>query len=218
MPLAHSVERRHAVFLVRHGETDSNLLKRYAGRSSESLTQTGRQQARSVARVLGSVMPCAIYASRIARALETARLIASSQDLVVHADARLDELLMGPWEGLTESEIAKVYPSDWDIWSRRPHELRVPGRETLKDIEMRVMSIVDEASAVGPSILVTHVAPMRVAALSTLGLSLSFYKRVAVPNASCIQLDLERGTAVRYPSGICLRAEAAGSDGELAIA
>ena len=209
---------RHPVFLVRHGETESNLLKRYAGRGLELLTRRGRMQARRIARHLQTEAPPAIYSSRIPRARETAELIGRRHDVHVRTDERLDELLMGPWEGLLESEVASLYPLEWDLWCRRPHELSLPGRESLSDVEIRVMSMVLEASNQAPSILVTHVAPIRVATLSVLGLPLRYYKRVNVPNAACVRLDVANGTAHRYPSGACIRSELADRDGKLAIA
>lgn len=218
MQPARAAEPRYPVYLVRHGETESNLLKRYAGRSSESLTPHGRFQAQRIARLLCAEAPCAIYSSRIVRALETAKLIATHHELIVQADARLDELLMGPWEGLSESEVASRYPGDWELWSRQPHELKLPGRETLTDVAERVMSIAREVSVAGPTILVTHVAAIRVATLSVLELPLAYYKRVEVPNASCIRLDLHRRACLRFPGGDCVRSEVAGRDGELAIA
>lgn len=208
----------YPVYLVRHGETESNLLKRYAGRGAEPLTSRGRHQAMRISRVLRRERPCTVYSSRIERARETAALIASSQGQPVRTDARLDELLMGAWEGLTESEITNLYPHEWDLWCRRPHQLDLPGRETLRDVEHRIMSVVLEAARSGPSILVTHVAPIRVATLAVLALPLSLYKRVDVPNATCVRLDLTRGAAVRYPTGASIRSEVVGDQGELAIA
>src|SRR5438270_3171179 len=206
------------VFLVRHGETESNLMKRYAGRGDEVLTRRGRLQAERIARELLKHAPSLILSSRIARARETADRIAKRCGAAVQPDARLDELLMGPWEGLTESEVASRYPREWELWCRRPHELSLPGRETLVDIQRRVMSIVEEASFGGPRVLVTHVAAIRVATLSVLGLPLGYYKRVDVPNACCIRLELITGAATRYPNGACLRNELLGRDETLAIA
>jgi broad specificity phosphatase PhoE len=213
-----SAASAYPVFLVRHGETESNLMKRYAGRGSEPLTKRGRQQASRVAQELHRITPTIVYSSRIARARETAEIIAAHHGVSSQPDGRLDELLMGPWEGLSESEVVRLYPREWELWCRDPHELSLLGRETLQDVADRMMLMVIEASLAGPSILVTHVAPIRVVTLTLLGLSLRAYKRLNVPNASCIRIDIAAATALRYPSGLCVRSEVCGPDSELAIA
>ena len=208
----------HPVFLVRHGETESNLLCRYAGRSPESLTSRGRSQAERIAEELLRIEPTAIYSSRIARGAETAAIIAERHQMSWRLDERLDELLMGPWEGMFESEVAARYPQEWAQWCTKPDELFLTGRETLIEVRDRIMSIVSECAQVGPTILVTHVAPIRVAVLTTLGLCLREYRRLRVPNASCVRLALASGAATRFPSGQCVRSELYPQSDELAIA
>ena len=198
---------RHPVYLVRHGETESNRLKRYAGHSPEPLTRTGRQQIAAVASDLVDAGATTIRSSRIARAMESARILGDILRLPIVADARLDELTMGPWEGLLECEIARQYPVEWDTWNTRPHQLHLAGRESLDDVAARVMSIVEEISVRETAILVTHVAPIRIAAMSVLDVPLSQYKRLTIENAACVRADVQAGTAVRFPSGACIRRE-----------
>lgn len=47
---------------------------------------------------------------------------------------------MGPWEGLSETDIEKRYPDEWNIWNRRLAELKLAGRETLDDLLERVLT------------------------------------------------------------------------------
>ncbi len=67
--------------------------------------------------------------------------------------------------------------------------------------------IADAQAASDPVLLVTHVAPIRVAVLSALRYPLGAYKQVAIPNACCIKLDYAARQAARYPQGASLRSE-----------
>ena len=91
------------LLLVRHGETDWNREGRWQGHSDTHLNEIGREQSERVARELDGVG--VMYASDLARARETADIIARRLDLPVRLDARLRERFFGAWEGLTAAEI-----------------------------------------------------------------------------------------------------------------
>ena len=64
------------IYLVRHGETEWNRVRRFQGRRSDlPLNSTGRKQVRALAEALKNKAFTAIYTSPLIRALETARLI-----------------------------------------------------------------------------------------------------------------------------------------------
>lgn len=181
---------QHPVHVVRHGEIDSNLVGRYAGRSVEGLNLRGVAQTRVVASLLEDAGIEGIRSSSVERARETATRVGELLGLPVDIDERLDEMLLGPWEGMLETDVARDYPESHTIWLTRPNELRLPGRETLQDVQERVTAAIADSSRSGQFLLVTHVAPIRVAILSTHGRCLSEYKSIPVPNGACFRFDL----------------------------
>ncbi len=180
--------------LVRHGEIDANVNKVYAGRSDDPLNAIGRSQALAAGRQLDDKGIMAIYSSPLRRTMETATIIGDHIARVPKAIESFNELLMGPWEGLSEVEVAARYPDDLAIWSVRPAELRIPGRETLQELQQRALAGVREIQrewADGTSVaVVTHVAVIRVLLLWAEGRNLNEYKQVHVPNAAPIEIDL----------------------------
>jgi 2,3-bisphosphoglycerate-dependent phosphoglycerate mutase len=102
------------LLLVRHGETDWNRDGRWQGHSDTHLNDAGRQQARRVARELGHVD--VVYASDLARARETAEIVAAALGLPVQLDARLRERSFGAWEGLTAAEIEVAFSDAHGRW------------------------------------------------------------------------------------------------------
>jgi broad specificity phosphatase PhoE len=100
--------------LVRHGETDWNAQKRWQGHSDTPLNERGREQARALAESIGGVD--AVYSSDLARARETAEIVAARFGLEVLVDQRLRERRFGAWEGLTAEEIEQRFPAEHDRW------------------------------------------------------------------------------------------------------
>jgi probable phosphoglycerate mutase len=184
-------QKTSAVALIaRHGETPSNLAGRYAGRSKEPLTKRGRRQIRDLATRLSGYDVAEIWTSEISRGLESAELLAAALGVEVKVDSRLNEISMGPWEGLTELEVAKRFPDAHALWQESPDHLVIEGRETLAGLAARVGGAVQQAiSRPTPVLLMTHVAPMRVAVLELLRLPLRLYKRVQVSNADCVVIQ-----------------------------
>jgi len=194
------------IFIARHGETQSNLTNLYAGRSPEPLTRAGRAQVTHLAGGLAALGIGQIWTSSIGRALESARLLGERLRVSVRVDSRLDEMQLGPWEGRTEEEVARDFPDAHALWLSQPDQVRMDGRETLGQVAARVMAAVADAEATRAGVLLmTHVAPMRVAVLSVLRCPLAAYKRLVVPNSSCVRLDRVAEQATWSPEGTSLR-------------
>ena len=199
-----------SVLLARHGQTASNLERRYAGLSSEPLTEAGRGEMRCLAAQLETQNLSCILTSEVARARESALILGEALGVSVVADRRLNEMDLGPWEGLTEDEVEDRYPDEYQMWLTRPDLVQLEGRETLQALSARVMEVVAYAAGFGrPVLLMSHVAPIRVAALQWLGLPLRHYKRVPVQNAECFVMGMERGELRRLGDGDAFRTELA---------
>jgi probable phosphoglycerate mutase len=115
------------LILVRHGETDWNRDNRYQGHADPPLNETGRAQARELARKLEMLELGAIYTSDLRRAAETAEIIHEGRDIPLTRDAGLREVDVGSWSGLTRAEIEERFPSEatHDGETRDAHSERV---------------------------------------------------------------------------------------------
>jgi broad specificity phosphatase PhoE len=96
------------LLLVRHGETDWNAAGRLQGHTDTPLNDYGRRQARELAERLATDGADAIYASDLARARETAEILAERLGLTVVVDPQLREKDWGNWEGLDPVERDRV--------------------------------------------------------------------------------------------------------------
>lgn len=192
----------YTVLVARHGEVVSNGLKRYAGGSSEPLTERGAHQAEALATLVAEQGVREVWTSEVARAVQTAQIVSARLGVLLRRDPRLNEMILGPWEGLTEEEVERRFPEAYHLWNDRPDQLALAGRETLTALARRVVPALEDAGrAEGAVLCVTHVAPVRVAALSVLGLPLSRYKGLQVPNGECFRFDLACRSVERTAGG-----------------
>ena len=175
-------------YFIRHGEIDSNRQKIYSGRSEESLNATGREQVKATCNELSNLQIDACYSSPLNRTRQTADIIASQLDwtIPIHADESFNELKMGPWEGMAEEDVARQFPAEWKTWNTSPDSLSIDGRETLYELQTRVLHGMREINKTGAHtsvLVVTHVAVIRVVSLFARDLGLNLYKSVGVGNA-----------------------------------
>ena len=61
------------VYVIRHGESETNLQKRWTGWADVQLTEKGREDARRVGELLRDVAFDKVYTSDLSRAIETAK-------------------------------------------------------------------------------------------------------------------------------------------------
>jgi probable phosphoglycerate mutase len=129
------------LILIRHGETDWNAQHRWQGHSDTPLNDAGRLQAGRLATELEHLD--AVYSSDLARARETAEIIAGSLGLEIRLDPRLRERSFGAWEGLTTEEIESSFPDEQRRW-RTGIGAGAADAESFEAFAARVSSFVEE--------------------------------------------------------------------------
>ncbi len=144
------------LYILRHGQTEWNLLKKYQGQMDSPLTTLGQAQATMQGEILqahlaGRTLPA--YASPLRRAAHTAELALLPLGQQARHDSRLKEVHFGAWEGKTYVE---VFGSD-DIDRTKDRFARYfgsPAGENYDDISSRCRAFLNDLD--GESIVVTH--------------------------------------------------------------
>jgi broad specificity phosphatase PhoE len=174
-------------YVIRHGEIPSNRSSIYPGTRPESLTTRGREQAMVLGERLRNQGIRQIYTSPIKRARETAEILGNAVGAPIHVENDLREMDLGPWEGLSEDQVGREFPREWEIWNRAPATLRLPGREPLQQVQTRALSMIRNLCLrhFGATIAaVTHVSVVRCVVLYAVGKDLNDYRSLTVENAS----------------------------------
>ncbi|MDD4866614.1 MAG: bifunctional RNase H/acid phosphatase [Mycobacterium sp.] len=152
------------MLLLRHGQTELSVQRRYSGRGNPALTDVGRRQAGAAARYLarrGGIT--AVFSSPLQRAYDTAAMVAKALGLDVTVDDALVETDFGAWEGLTFAEAAERDPDLHRRWLRDT-STTPPGGESFEAVLDRVSRTRERVVAAreGETVLiVSHVTPIK---------------------------------------------------------
>ena len=121
---------------MRHGVTEKPGI--LLGQFDAALSAEGRQQAREIAQQLVSERIERVVSSALRRARETAEVLAECFRISAEADAALNEISYGRWDGLRWDQIERLDPqtarhktADW--WSATP-----AGGESAEEFARRV--------------------------------------------------------------------------------
>jgi probable phosphoglycerate mutase len=185
-------EAATTVIFLRHGLTDYQEDRIYSAQDDPSLNESGRGQAKELARWLSSQKIAGIYMSPTARTRETADPIAQELNLQSVLKADLRERDFGVWEGLTFDEIATRYAEGHAAWKRDPIAYKPEGGESILDLKGRLQSQVEEIIRNHPSqrvLVVSHVGPIRVALTAALGMPVEHYRQMNIHWGSASRVD-----------------------------
>lgn len=170
------------LYLIRHGETESNRLGLALGRDDVPLNERGLRQAGQVAGALAGESLAAVYSSPLQRTLNTARAIAEGHGLEVGVEERLIEMEIGEVEGLPFAEVRSRYPDFLEMWASPEGPTRpMPGGERLLDVQERAWSAVNDLAGRhgdGAVAAVTHNFVILSLLARVLGIELAQFRRL----------------------------------------
>lgn len=149
------------MLLVRHGETEWNLERRFQGRFDSPLTERGTGQARAIGRLLATLPGIAsapIVASPQGRTRRTAEIIRAQLGAIgePQLDDRLRELSLGSWDGLTYADIARRCPGIFDGDGRYDWYFRAPDGESYAAFAARLGDWLGETGGPDLRVVVAH--------------------------------------------------------------
>ena len=154
------------IFLVRHGETEWNLIGRYQGACASPLTARGVAQAQAIGRRLRGLSEAAdarIVSSPLGRARRTAEIIGEclGRREAPFIDERLREISLGSWDGLDRNEIRMIAPEIFARPVRHEWYFRTPDGESFGAFSARIAAWLGDFGD-APVIAVCHGVVSRV--------------------------------------------------------
>ena len=91
------------LYIIRHGITDWNVLKKLQGQNDIPLNEDGRALARKARDEYKDIHFDICYSSPLIRAKETADILLEGRDIPIITDDRLKEMSFGEYEGVENS-------------------------------------------------------------------------------------------------------------------
>ena len=151
-------------YIVRHGQTNWNILGKTQGHGNSDLTQKGEEQAFELAKAIKEYPIDYIYSSDLGRAVQTAEIVGDQIGVKVNQTKSLREMGFGDWEGLL-----------------------IPNGETLHIIKDRVDAFIKELNEKYDNkhiLLVSHSVTVRVMLLSFLNSGMENIYRIKQDNTA----------------------------------
>jgi len=133
--------------VVRHGETPDNAAGIWQGQRDSALSALGRDQARRAAPALAAYRPQLVVSSDLQRARDTAAAVGAACGLPVRLDARLREIDVGEWQGMSTSQVRADYPELTAAMGRGEDVRRGVTGETVAELAARVRPALEEVGA-----------------------------------------------------------------------
>ena len=132
------------LFVFRHAETFDNRRGIFSGWRDSELTSKGIAQAQKIAEQLKRYRIDYAFTSHLKRARKTLEIVLEAHPSVpVFTDDRLIERCYGLLQGKSKRKIEHENP-DWFAQIHRGYELVPPDGESLRMVEKRVLSFLEQ--------------------------------------------------------------------------
>ena len=155
------------LFLVRHGESEWNAVRRLQGQADISLSAKGEAQATALASTVAQLAPDRVVTSDLRRAYQTASLLGYPD---AQRDHRLREVDVGEWTGLPIADIISDDAEAYRGW--RAGTYAPPGGEHWQDFAGRITAaVLGEAETAQRLLVVCHGGVIRALLQTLLGLA-----------------------------------------------
>jgi broad specificity phosphatase PhoE len=178
-PIPPFVEPHGRIYLFRHGLVDESDRKRFIGRTDVALSLSGRNQAECWKPVLKGLQVDRVLTSDLKRSRQFARIL-FDRSVPFFSRCELNEINLGPWEGLAREEVKRLFPNDYLERGRDLANHRLSGGESFGDVAVRVQPILEKFRRGTESVLVVvgHAGVNRVILADILGMPLADVMRL----------------------------------------
>ncbi len=182
------------IYIVRHGESESNAKAVLTGQIDLGLSSIGLKQAECVTDFFKNIKIDAVYSSDLQRAVKTIEGVSKDKGVAIETERALREIYAGAWEGMPFTEIEAEHTADYEIWRNRPWDFVFPDGEATLSLADRVCGAIKgiaEKNASRTIVISTHSTPIR-AFLSTVMIGgLEAMSKISLKNGSVTRLTLQ---------------------------
>ena len=145
------------LLIIRHGESEADLLDVHEGRADFALTERGHRQAEAMANYVAENFDIKkIYASTLTRAKQTAQHLSDKTGIPIAFDENLMEFNNGLLAGLPRSVVREKYPEVPNL----PIDKAVYGQESQVEFRQRAENalsrVISESQADETIAIVSH--------------------------------------------------------------
>ena len=176
------------IMLIRHGETEWNILGKFQGSTDIPLSNEGIRQAFMLKERLKSDFDY-IFSSPLKRAYETAKILCDESGKQVSIAEEIREINFGEWEGLTVKGIAEKYPDIFNQWRNDKREGKFCGGDmSTLNASIRAKNCIMEIANKHKGkkiVIVAHGGIIKAGLIGIFEWDMSMYHKIALGN-TCV--------------------------------
>ena len=131
------------LYIMRHGKTDWNEIRKLQGRTDIPLNEEGRKMAEEVRKECEEIGFDICYSSPLTRARETAEIALKGLDVPIQTDDRLMEMCFGIYEGAVNAGSVEGSPIQ-KFFDSPELFMGTENGETFDELFKRTGSFIDE--------------------------------------------------------------------------
>lgn len=196
------------VYLIRHGETQWNSIRKLQGQTDIPLNEYGIELAELTAEGLKDIKFDYVFSSPLIRAIQTAEIIKRNDNLKIETDERIKEIHFGECEGVqipgyAEKGVNPIWEFEFDTENYIPAN----GGETFADVyarswdffENKVLPLEDKYENV---LIVGHGCMNRTILNRIMDNPLKDFWDIKLDNCAVSIIEVEKGKAKVIESGM----------------
>ncbi|MBQ9162846.1 MAG: histidine phosphatase family protein [Clostridia bacterium] len=153
------------LLFVRHGESEANREKFFAGQADVALLPEGEEQAAMTARYIAENHQVSrVYASDLCRAKRTGEIIAEASGAELLICPELREIYAGEWQGKKFDILEEEYRDGYARWRQDIGNCICDGGESVCALAERVFAVCVEIAEKNDGktvVIATHATPIR---------------------------------------------------------
>lgn len=183
------------IYLLRHGQTESNSKKVYYGKLDVELNVKGKAQCEAISKRLKDIPFNKVYTSTMKRAIHTAEIALSAKKYEFIKDERINEMNLGEFEGKNYEENQKNYPEEWKKWTEDWKGYAPPNGESYIEFYNRIKSFIEDIINQEDEniLIVTHGGVIKSIYAYILGENLDVFWKFGTKNADLTLIKYEYG-------------------------
>ncbi len=186
------------LYIMRHGQTDWNVIHKLQGKTDIPLNETGRLMAKNAAKEYSDVHFDVCFCSPLKRASETAEILLRDRHVPIIYDDRLREMSFGVYEGVENTFAVEDLPINLLFKSPEKYTVPVIGGESFDELFMRtgeflkqkVFPLLEDGKDV---LIVGHGAMNSSIVCRMLNLPISEFWSKGIQNCKLMELPYNKG-------------------------
>ncbi len=134
------------IYLIRHGEAEGNVFRRFHGQYNSLLMPCGYAQRDCVQKRFKNIAVDACFSSDLTRTCVTAESVYIPKGLALRRDSRFREVYGGIWEDMPFGYLDLAYPEQMKLYNTQPEKWSITDGERYAIYTERFITAMEEAA------------------------------------------------------------------------